>query len=597
MSGVTAAAVIAALTVFLGLQYNWLGQASEAARERLHKRVEEDARRIAADFNREVQAVYFNFQVDPARAAAGDASELAERYAHWKGNTQFPELVGTVLFVPAGPSAEPSRFDPAEKTFKPYLPDEPADAVVRRIRAERHPNTVMEAHLALASPLYPREKELDRIMVRRTGPAVGQEVVSLQKPPAYMVVFLDRAVLKDKMMPAIANKHVLTEEFNVSATDRSGMPIYRSGTIDGEPDAKAGLFDLSPDKLIFFAERESALRRPGATAVFNQRIESRTLTKATDDGEKVPPGETFTIRMREGDGQRTSEVVLDSKPEGSPWTLAVQHTAGSIDRFVNAERYKSTAIGLAVYLVLVGGILAIVISAQRFARFARRQVDFVSSVSHEFRTPLAVIYSAGENLADGVARDEEQVARYGELIKGEGRRLSAMVEQILQFAGARSGKRKYNFARINVADVIRGALRDAKPLLDEKGFQVECEVPEVLMAERVDAEALSGAIRNLIENSVKYCNGERWLRITGSNSGGRVIVRVEDRGIGIPRADQKRIFEPFFRSKEVVDAQIHGNGLGLPLVKEVAEAHKGSITVRSEAAEGTAFTIEFPTAE
>src|SRR5439155_23245586 len=119
---------------------------------------------------------------------------------------------------------------------------------------------------------------------------------------------------------------------------------------------------------------------------------------------------------------------------------------------------RNLAIGFGILLLLAGAVLAIIISAQRAKTAAQRQVDFVSSVSHEFRTPLAVIYSAGENLADGVAKENDQVSQYGNLIKGEGKKLSSMVEQILEFAGANSGRQKYNFREVQVSEIVNDAM-------------------------------------------------------------------------------------------------------------------------------------------
>src|SRR5207248_10438281 len=108
----------------------------------------------------------------------------------------------------------------------------------------------------------------------------------------------------------------------------------------------------------------------------------------------------------------------------------------------------------------------------------------------------------------------------------------------------------------------------------------------------VDPDALGRAIQNLIANSVKYNNGDRWVRVSACNGGQTVKISVEDRGIGISKSDLRQIFEPFFRSKEVVDAQIHGNGLGLAVVKQIAEAHGGRVLAESEPSKGSKFTIE-----
>jgi signal transduction histidine kinase len=361
-------------------------------------------------------------------------------------------------------------------------------------------------------------------------------------------------------------------------------------------DAKASLFDLTPDHLIWVANREMMPKRTPAGSdsevVLNQRIERRS--SSPDGPPKVEGGETFTIQMKESGANRRTTVVTGDSLNDSEWRLGVEHIAGSIDAFIRGERNRNLAIGFGIYLLLLGSIIAIVYSSLRAKAFAQRQIDFVSSVSHEFRTPLAVIYSAGENLADGVTRDEEQVSRYGNLIKGEGRKLSAMVEQILEFAGAQSRKKQHNLADGDVSAAVAKALADSEPLLKEGGFEVEASMAGSLPNAQIDREAIETAVRNLIQNAVKYSNGTRWLKVSTENGGGSIKIIVEDGGIGIAASDRKKIFEPFYRAKDVVDAQIHGNGLGLSLVKEIAEAHGGKVSVESNAGKGSKFTMSLP---
>jgi signal transduction histidine kinase len=234
----------------------------------------------------------------------------------------------------------------------------------------------------------------------------------------------------------------------------------------------------------------------------------------------------------------------------------------------------------------------IFVSAQRAKRLAQRQIDFVSAVSHEFRTPLAVIYSAGENLSDGVIREENKITNYGNLIKREGKKLTAMVEQILEFAGARSGKQKYDFRRVEIEKIIAEAIAECQPAIEEKDFLIEKEFAKNLPAIVADKKALTKAVQNLIHNALKYDDGEKWMKISVGSGDGKVKITVEDKGIGIRKKEIDKIFEPFFRAKSVVDAQIHGNGLGLSLVKQIVEAHKGEVIVESEAGKGSRFIIE-----
>ena len=145
-----------------------------------------------------------------------------------------------------------------------------------------------------------------------------------------------------------------------------------------------------------------------------------------------------------------------------------------------------------------------------------------------------------------------------------------------------------------VAKIIESAVSECRPLLDDQHVELEMDLGNSLPEINADADALSRAIQNLIANSVKYRNGDKWLRVSATDGKGSVRISVEDHGIGISKADLRQIFEPFYRSIDVVDAQIHGNGLGLALVKQISEAHGGSVRAESEMGKGSKFTIELP---
>ena len=590
---IAVALVIGLLTVFLGLQYNWLRQASVAERERMQKRAEIDTKNFADDFNREIQGAYFNFQADPLAIEQGNAAEVAERYDYWKQNAGHPGLIRDLVYISNQPDPNPRRFDPAARTLEKIPIDERFVAIVAKIKNEQNPRPMLEEEFALAVPTLAPEHRVEQMMIRRREPAEGP-LLKEPKAVGYFVVFLDDAVVKDQLLPALVAKHFSSKEFEVTVSNLKGENVFQTAP-SSATDAAASLFDLTPDNFIFFANREMIPRKTesaDADVVVDQRVESTTSSHELKS--KTGNTKTFTIEMKDTGTKKRTAVVSSTSAGESPWKLNVQHAAGSIDAFIQNEQNKSMLIGTGVYLLLLGSILAIVISANRAKAFARRQVEFVSSVSHEFRTPLAVIYSAGENLADGVATDNAQVARYGNLIKGEGKKLTGMVEQILEFAGARSGKKKYNIAKCDVAQSVRNAIGDCAPLIEENGFAFEENISDRLPLIDADADSIESAVRNLIHNAVKYGNGSRWLRVSTENGNGTIKVSVEDRGIGIAAADQKKIFEPFYRAKSVVDAQIHGNGLGLSLVKEITEAHGGSVKVSSEAGKGSTFTIELP---
>lgn len=593
--------VLSLLTLFLGLQYNWLRQAGEAERERMQRRVETDARNFANDLNREIQAAYFNFRTDAAGWQKGDWAEFNERYDYWKAGTQYPELIREFIYL-GKDGAGPLRYDNAVRGF---VTAEVASDVAALRPLLSDPNTFetfYEDSYALAMPVHDPAKDADRIVIHRKLAGEPGELM-IPESQGHLLIMLDRDVIAGRILPDLAKKHFPDGDLLAAVRGSNDQTIFASGTISGEPDAKAGMFDLTADRMMFFSERMPIprLRTAGPhNVVVDERVESQTFTRSEVTPDGVKEGR-FTIQLQPKTPasprteQKLRTSVLATRGDSTKfWTLSVQHAAGSIDAFARNQFRKYFAIGLGLYILLVGAILAIVLSALRSKRYAQRQIDFVSSVSHEFRTPLAVIYSASENLADGVTNDREQVTRYGNLIKGEGRKLSAMVEQILQFAGAHAGRRKYNFSPSKVSEVIASALSDCSPILEEKGFTVETDIDENLPAINIDHEALSTALQNLISNSVKYSNGSSWIRVSASNGNGRVKLSVEDRGIGVAGDDLRHIFEPFYRARSVVDAQIHGNGLGLALVKEIAEAHRGTVHAKSEVGKGSQFVIELP---
>ena len=586
--------VMVLLTLFLGLQYKWLSEVSEAERERMQKRVETDANRFAEDFDREMQAAYYNFQTGAGGWKTSDWNEFNERYDFWKQRTAYPELIRGIYFFAKQPDAKPLKYDADKRAFEPTETNAELENLHSRFVEDSNPRSVYDDAFAMVLPIYEGHKRIEHIVLRRADHEVPPDM-QMPEEFGWLVILLDEPTIKTRVLPDLAIKYFPENDYKLAVVDKADQTVFATQDITAA-DTSAKMFNMSPDNLFFFASREAMpkmMAEHKAGVVIDQRVESRTFTRSAKiNGE--PSTYDLEIQQPSEKGKLRTSLIASTGSDREPWTLRVQHTAGSIDAFVRNERNKSFMLGLGIYLLLVGGIIAILLSAMRSKHFAQRQIDFVSSVSHEFRTPLAVIYSAGENLADGVATEDRQVARYGELIKGEGKKLSGMVEQILEFAGANSGKQKYSFSSVDVADVIQDALNECGPLIESGGFTVETDLQIDLPNIAADKTALSSAIQNLIANSIKYSNGSAWIKVSATNGGGKIKIAVEDKGIGVSGAELRQIFEPFYRAKEVVDAQISGNGLGLNLVKTIVEAHGGKVSVESTPGTGSIFTIELP---
>jgi signal transduction histidine kinase len=281
---------------------------------------------------------------------------------------------------------------------------------------------------------------------------------------------------------------------------------------------------------------------------------------------------------------------------GPRWLLLVKHPSGSLEVAVTSARRRNLLISSSILAVLGASVGLLVLSTRRAQELARQQMEFVASVSHELRTPLAVIRSAGENLADGVVHDEEQVRKYGDLVRNEGRRLTEMVEQILDFAGIESGHVGFALRPVAIAPMLHEIVESSRSLVDGARIQVEYAIPEQQPPALGDEAALRRVFQNLIANAIKYGERGGWIGIRATQAGREVHVTIADRGIGIAPAEQPRIFEPFYRAPDVVAAQIQGAGLGLSLVKRIVEAHGGRVSVQSIPGSGSEFTVVLPAA-
>ncbi|MCA1623626.1 MAG: HAMP domain-containing histidine kinase [Acidobacteria bacterium] len=595
------AGLLGLLVLLATLQYHWLGKISEGEREQLQKRLQTDTERFAEDFNREIQTAYYTFKLKPDVWREKDWNVFAERFDLWRSKTNYPNLIKDFYFIQKNPELTLWHYSSENRKFKVIQWNDKLNKYWQN--DEKNIELIDEDLFALAMPIEENDFQFRQIIVNSES---IPNIIEMHKKAGYLVIMLDENVFKNQVFPDLVNKYFsATENGNYNLTIASekepSQIIFRT---KDEPlsasDSSAKLFNLTPDHLLFLNQEKTAtVRDKQVKNIIINRMSSNRTSYTT------VPSVTKSIEQVKVDILKGKEVTNEEKPRISlldnqsantqgNWILNVQHSAGSLEQFINNTRYKNLFVSFGILSLLAVSIVLIFLSSQRAKQLAQKQIDFVSAVSHEFRTPLAVIYSAGENLTDGVVNSPNQVEKYGNLIKGEGKKLSAMVEQILEFAGARSGKRKYDFRETDVKEVVENALRECQPLIDEKDFTIEKNIAEILPKISADANALSHSIQNLINNSIKYSNGNKWIKISAENGGGKVQIIVEDKGIGISNKEIPYIFEPFYRSKKVVDEQIHGNGLGLSLVKQTIEAHGGKVSVESEIKKGSRFTIELP---
>jgi len=660
VSGVTALVVVVLLLVpaLAWLQYRWVGQVSEAERERMQRTLRTSAVQFATAFDSELSRAVAGLQVEGAVARDENWTAYAQRYSTWTERAMDTRLVREVLLVDAGPGATGSTVDVSRLRLRRWNDEqmvfEPADwsgdlAAMRPALAE-HLGEIRVMRTQ-GNGRFRREGSLavitgdDHTVV--TPVTLFDFPDDHKSPPrievrGFTLIRLDRDYVRDTLLPTLAARHFHGDDgavdFRMAVTDREdpSKVIWESepgaaAAIGGTPDVEQAFMSPRPDQMFMITRngrggRVDRLPPPGepgtsdrvVISVLQDRREGGTEVQATP-GLPPPLERGRVLGMFEG-----------------RWRVVATHRAGSLEAAVAGVRKRNLMLSSGILLLLSTAIGLLVVSARRAQTLARQQMEFVAAVSHELRTPVAVIGTAAGNLADGVVADPTRVRKYGETIQGEARRLGETVERVLQLAGIAAGNSAAAQAPVAVSELVQQSLAACRPEIDAQGVTLEVAVAADLPPVPGDGAALRSALQNLISNAVKYGGDARWVRVEATPSPGLkprrsvdqasvesalavrsagatvrsagasapasssrapyVAISVTDRGLGIAAEDRRHIFEPFYRGREAVSRQIKGSGLGLNLVSRIAEAHGGTVHVSSEPGKGSTFTLVLPAA-
>jgi signal transduction histidine kinase len=573
-------ALLVLLPAFAVLQYRWVGQLSTAERERMQRNLRIAAGQFRETFDSEIVRAVLSLQVGPATAREGTSERYTDRYETWLNTAAHPQVVAGVLLVDSDEgklrlrrwNAETHAFDatdwpPALQEYRARFEQELADFSAGRPPTRRA--SFRGENSFVVTPL--------RNLVVPASPAPAQTVTPVF---GFTIIQLNEAYLREQMLPELAQRHFIHTEgdvyrVSVTSADDSSKVLYRSdpeAPVDpAQADATASLLGRT-DPAFFFGRGP---RPPDADRA--DRDEQRGRRRLFDD-------------VLNGFGPRGDESI-------GRWLLLVQHPSGSLEAAVTIARRRNLGISFGVLLLLTVSVALLANTSRRSQRLARQQMEFVAGVSHELRTPVAVISSASENLAHGVVSGE-RVKSYGQLLQTEARRLGEMVERVLQYAGIESGLGYTSRVALTPSEIIDGAIDSSRPLLGADAVQVHREIAADLPQVMGDAAALRSAVQNLIANAVKYGGRDHWVGIRAELARDRrqpeVRITVSDHGAGIPASELPHIFDPFYRGVDAVERQIHGNGLGLSLVKRIVTAHGGRVTVTTRAGVGSSFTIALP---
>jgi two-component system phosphate regulon sensor histidine kinase PhoR len=304
-------------------------------------------------------------------------------------------------------------------------------------------------------------------------------------------------------------------------------------------------------------------------------------------------GATWQVRLPTQPSDRRPLMVLGPEFAGA----VVEPSAAAVARLGAAARRQlgvvlATASGTAGAWALVIWMMTRVVARQR--ELARLQGRFVADVSHELKTPLALIRLLSETLADQRVRNPERVQTYHQTITHEAERLTVLLDNILDLGRIESGRKKYELAACDVAQVAREAWTLFEPQFAEQGFDARLEIAPNLPAIRADAQALHQVLVNLLQNAYRYAGDGKFVRLSVAREGYVIVITVEDHGIGMSRGQLKRLGESFFRAEDTRVRKTRGTGLGLAIVNHIVTAHRGKVEVQSRPGQGSTFTVWIP---
>jgi signal transduction histidine kinase len=312
------------------------------------------------------------------------------------------------------------------------------------------------------------------------------------------------------------------------------------------------------------------------------------------DAMKAEPDRPLAMSPGWSGGKPEVSYNLDDPFRGLALGIKFQGTtAEAISRRWVLQSFLILAV---LSVLMIGGLVLTYRSVNKQVALARLKSDFVSNVSHELRTPLALIRLYAETLELGRITTQEKKHEYYSIIRKESERLSALINNILDFSRIEAGRKEYDFRETDIAELVRNTLDSYRYQIEQQGFALEEQIDPGIPAVKVDREAIARALVNLVNNALKYSDNEKFLGVRLYRENAVLKLEVSDRGIGIERHEQSRIFEKFYRTCDPLVHNTKGSGLGLSLVKHITQAHGGDVVVESTPGRGSKFIVSLPLA-
>ncbi|HEY7182301.1 MAG TPA: HAMP domain-containing sensor histidine kinase [Blastocatellia bacterium] len=309
-------------------------------------------------------------------------------------------------------------------------------------------------------------------------------------------------------------------------------------------------------------------------------------------------GKGKLLELSEGERRIEAEAYQPLLSVFSNSSLSVRLKHLTVEQYARRNFMINLSLWIVMTLSLIAAVALMLRTASREMKLTQMKADFVSNVSHELRTPLASIRVLAELLNLGRINQPDRVREYGAYIESEGRRLTNVINNILDFSRIESGRKLFQFESCDLKELVNETLDAFAVHLKQNGFTLSYDSPQTPLPNVViDPDAIALALTNLLDNAIKYSGDVKEIGVAITQTVRHVSVAVSDRGIGIAADEHERIFEKFYRIGAGLVHDVKGSGLGLSLVKHIVVAHQGRITLHSKPGEGSTFTIHLPVAE
>jgi len=319
-------------------------------------------------------------------------------------------------------------------------------------------------------------------------------------------------------------------------------------------------------------------------------LEGRWLSPVAPLAERL----RVTVTLKEP-GPGTVAAGRSASVTGLPWPVLVVNRDAKAELEEFAGRRRLLLGALALLTVVVGaGSYSVARAYAREIAVMRLQSDFVSAVSHEFRTPLTSLRQLSETLNEGRPLEDERRARYYQALDRATNRLQKLVEGLLDFGRMESGAMVYRKQGVDAAALVTSVVNEFHREAGDRGYRVDLNAADDLPAIHADPEALGRAVWNLLDNAEKYSPECKTVQVDVEREGAGIAIRVQDHGLGIPAAEQQEVLRKFVRGTAAHTTGIKGTGIGLAMVKHIVDAHGGSLRVQSAPGAGSTFSIVLP---